>query len=291
MKTIFTLISGLLLNFALMAAPTGFDRKEKSMITVKSIGHGDIRVVVDGKRFDSRSCSLKIRNVRMGYQNIKIYRQRNDGFFERFRNRYELVFNKSIMIKKQSNLVITIDQNERYYIDQKKIKGKENSYGWDKQGKRDRDFEYEREFEWDRDLDRNRDFEENRNIIEDDFEFDFDRDDYKNDFDNDYGYDNRNYKSISDRDFSNVIQSVQKEWFEGNKVKSASQVISGNYFTSLQVKQLLQLFTFESNKLDLAKQAYSKTVDPGKYMSVVGDVFSYNSSRDELFRFIRGNQR
>ena len=277
-----------------MAAPNEFDWKEKSMLTVKSMGQGDIRVVVDGKRFDSRNSSLKIRNVRTGYHSVKIYREKNDGFLDKFRNRYELVFNKSVMVKKNANLIIAIDRMGRHFIDQQKIKGKGNSYGWNKQQNNDRDFERnkdydkDREFERDREFDRDRDFDLNRKS-EEDIEFDFDRDGQNGDYDNDYNYNDRNFKSISDREFSNVMESVKKEWFEGNKVKSALQVISGNYFTSSQVKQLLQLFSFENNKLDLAKQAYSKTVDPVQYMSAVGDVFSFNSSRDELARFIRSN--
>ena len=291
MKTIFTLLSGFLLSFTLMAAPSDFDWKERSMLTVKSMGQGDIRVVVDGKRFEPRKQSMTIRNIQTGYHNVKIYRQKSDGFFNKFKSQYELIFNKSVMVKKHANLVITIDRMGRHYIDQQKTKGNGNSYGWNKQQNNDRDFERNKDFDKDREYEKNRDFDRDMKSDDDNYEFDFDKDGHNGDFDNDYGYDNRNFKAINDREFSNVLQSVKKEWFEGNKVKSASQVISGNYFTSSQVKQLLQLFTFENNKLDLAKQAYSKTVDPGRYMSVVGDVFSFNSSRDELSRFIRGNQR
>jgi DNA invertase Pin-like site-specific DNA recombinase len=59
-----------------------------------------------------------------------------------------------------------------------------------------------------------------------------------------------------------------------------------SYFTSQQVKELLQLFTFENNKLELAKYAYRNTVDKRTYF-IVNDVFSFGSSRDELARFIR----
>ena len=46
------------------------------------------------------------------------------------------------------------------------------------------------------------------------------------------------------------------------------------------------LFGIESNKLNLAKQAYANTVDKRNY-SIVNDAFNFNSSKDELARFIR----
>ena len=70
-------------------------------------------------------------------------------------------------------------------------------------------------------------------------------------------------------------------------MKSAQYIISNNFLTSMQVKQMIHIFTFENNKLDLAKQAYSKTVDQRNFLSTVDDEFSFSSSRDELARFIR----
>ena len=91
---------------------------------------------------------------------------------------------------------------------------------------------------------------------------------------------------MNDFEFNRVLGSIGKEWFETNKEKSAIQIIHTNYFTACQVKQMLQLFSFDNNKLDLAKQAYSKTVDQKNYF-MINDVFSFNSSKDELARYIR----
>ena len=56
-----------------------------------------------------------------------------------------------------------------------------------------------------------------------------------------------------------------------------------------QVKEMLLLFSFENNKLELAKQAYASTVDKRNY-SMVYDVFSFNTSKTELDRFIQGRR-
>ena len=71
-------------------------------------------------------------------------------------------------------------------------------------------------------------------------------------------------------------------------MKSATQIINTNYLTSEQVKEMLQLFSLENNKLSLAELAYDRTVDKRSYF-VVNDVFSYSSSKDELARYIRNH--
>jgi hypothetical protein len=93
---------------------------------------------------------------------------------------------------------------------------------------------------------------------------------------------------MSDYEFDRVLDNISKERFENNMLRSATQIINSNYFTSQQVKELLQLFGFENNKLDLAKLAYDKTVDQRNF-SIINDVFSYSSSRDELARYIRNH--
>ncbi|MBS1577750.1 MAG: DUF4476 domain-containing protein [Bacteroidetes bacterium] len=110
--------------------------------------------------------------------------------------------------------------------------------------------------------------------------------------DNDYGRweDNKSYSSyaspISDREFNQVMSSMQKEWFENNRMKSASYIISNNFFTADQVKDMISLFDSEANKLEIAKQAYANTVDKENYRCVM-NALDYKSSKEELARFIR----
>jgi hypothetical protein len=49
---------------------------------------------------------------------------------------------------------------------------------------------------------------------------------------------------------------------------------------------MMLLFTFEDNKLEVAKYAYRKTVDNRNYV-MVNDAFTFSSSRDELAKYIR----
>jgi len=97
--------------------------------------------------------------------------------------------------------------------------------------------------------------------------------------------DNVYSKAIDNNEFDRVLWAISKENFETNRMTSAEQIIGGNYFTTAQLRQLLGLFNFEGNKLQLAKLGYDRVIDQGNYYSL-SDMFGFNSSRDELARCI-----
>ncbi len=257
MKTIFTLFASLLLSISLFAA----DAKPKSMLTVKSLDRGDIRVVVDGRRFEPGTSSVVINGVDAGYHTIKIYREKAPGLFKMAGRKFEMVYNTSISVKPRTSMSITIDRLGRAIISESKI-----FIG----NKRDNDWGHQRD---DKDWDRDRN---------NDHEYDFDHDGKFGDYDVNFGYG----KAMSDREFNQVVQAISKEWLETNKLKSATHVVTTNSLNAAQVKELVLLFGFESNKLQLAKDAYMNTVDKKNY-SIMYDVFSFSSSKDDLARFIR----
>lgn len=92
-------------------------------------------------------------------------------------------------------------------------------------------------------------------------------------------------KAMSNNEFDRVLWAINKESFETNKMRSAEQVIGTSYFTTGQLKQLLHLFNFETNKLQLARLGYDRVVDQSNY-NTLSDLFSYNSSKNELAQCI-----
>lgn len=98
----------------------------------------------------------------------------------------------------------------------------------------------------------------------------------------------KDYQAISSRDFEQFKQAIKAESFSDTKLKMAKQFIAGNRFTSTQVKEIVQLFSFEEAKLDVAKYAYPYTVDKGNYVFVAG-AFSFSSSKEELMDYIKKN--
>ena len=106
-------------------------------------------------------------------------------------------------------------------------------------------------------------------------------DDYRNG-----GYNNGYRQAMNDNDFNQLVGKIKSQWFGNGKMKTARESIPQYYFNTTQVRQLLQIFSSENDKLELAKLAYANTVDPRNYSSLY-DVFAYQSSRDELERYVR----
>jgi hypothetical protein len=244
------------MSIALFAA----DARPKSALTIRSLESGDIRVVIDGRRFESNKSSMMIRDLEPGYHQVKVYRERSNGRFNIFGRRYEVVYNASLMVKPRTHVRISIDRLGRASVDERRTH------------KSGRDV---RDWDGDRNQDRNDDWDGR-----DDYEFG--RGGKFGDYDTNYGFE----RGMDDREFRQLLSSIDKEWLETNKLKSATHVVRTSNLTSAQVKQLVLLFNFENNKLELAKQAYQTTVDKRNYY-IINDAFSFNSSREELARFTR----
>jgi len=226
------------------------DAKPKSMLSVRSAGNEDIRVVLDGKRFEPNDNALIIQNLESGSHSIKVYRQRSTGYYTILGKRYELLYNTMINIRNKTHVLISIDRNGRTTMQESSLRnGRGNNDWYD-----GRDYNYDRDGQW-------------------------------GDYDSNNGY----ARAMDSREFSRVLQSMDKEWRESNKIKSATQVAKANNLSTSQVVQLMQLFNMEEYKLELAKVAYANTIDKQNY-SRVSDLLSFSSSKTELSRFIRNSR-
>ncbi|MEE4176530.1 MAG: DUF4476 domain-containing protein [Bacteroides sp.] len=94
---------------------------------------------------------------------------------------------------------------------------------------------------------------------------------------------------MSPQTFGRLKATLVSIRFENSRLDLARQAVSNNHVTSAQVRELMDLFSFESNRLKLAKMAYAHTVDPRNFF-VVHQAFRFSSSSRELNRFIASNQ-
>ncbi len=241
-------ISTLFTFFFMSFAVVAAETKTRSMLTVQSAGGADIVVVLDGKRFEPRGNSLVIQDIHAGRHTIKIYRERNKGVFSVLGKKYDMVYNTSLQLSNRTHLKINIDRNGYASVAETKLI-LQNGKGWGH-----------------------------------DVPFDYNRDGTWNDYDYDRG--NARARAMSDGEFRNVLQAISREWLESNKLKSAVQIVKNNYLSTVQVREMLLLFGFENNRLELAKQAYLNTVDRRNYSDLY-TLFSFNSNRLELERYIR----
>jgi len=86
--------------------------------------------------------------------------------------------------------------------------------------------------------------------------------------------------------FSNAKKSIASKSFDESRLTIAKQIIGSNCLLCSQIKELLELMSFESTKLDLAKFAWHHTLDKGNYY-LLNDAFTFESSISELNKYIQ----
>src|ERR1041385_8843012 len=95
---------------------------------------------------------------------------------------------------------------------------------------------------------------------------------------------------MKDAEFNSVYRDVQNRFGVGAKMSALTNDFANAnyYFTTAQVRQLIQLVSSESNRLQLAKDAYDNIVDQANF-SQLYDLFS-SRSRNELEAYVRNSQ-
>lgn len=246
MKKIFTLFIASLFSLSLLA----FDGTRLSISSVSA--SKELKIEIDGRKFAMKNNSITIGYMGDGYHQVKIFRDskkngNGNGNGNGFGRREDIVYNGSIILKRGFHTDITINRFGKVLIDERRI---DRNDDW-----------YQEEDEY---YDNNGNGNGNGN-----------------------GGWNGGYSNVMQaREFETLKESLRKEWFESNRLQSVKFIIDKNNFTTQQVKELMLLFTFENNKLEIAKYAYSKTVDKQNYYQV-NEVLTFNSSKEELARYIR----
>ena len=97
--------------------------------------------------------------------------------------------------------------------------------------------------------------------------------------------------AMSDAAFVQVYNKARAHFFQKNTVADVQAAFTNtaHYFSTEQVRSLLQLVTAETTRLELAKLGYARTVDPLYYYSLA-DLFTVQANRTALENYIRSKQ-
>lgn len=251
MKKIFTLLLGSVFSLSLLA----YDGTRLSISTVTN--NMDLKVEIDGKRFTMQNNSITVGNLSEGSHQLKIYRDKKRNAWGFGRRGEDVIYSSYVYLKRGFHSDILVNRFGKVFVDEQRIDANNDRYNEDDRRYNDQDNNY--------------DNGNNGN---------------NNNGNNNNGWNNGYGNVMNDREFNDIKEQIRKEWFENNRLTSAKVIIDKNNFTTQQVNDLMLLFTFENNRLELAKYAYRKTVDKQSYFQV-NDALTYSSSKDELARFIR----
>jgi len=95
---------------------------------------------------------------------------------------------------------------------------------------------------------------------------------------------------MSETDFRSAKSSISSSNFDDTRANTFKQIVSSKCVNTKQVKEMLQVFSFDETKLEMAKYAYTYVADPSNYYTV-NDIFSFSSSKDELSEYVMSHQR
>ena len=231
----------------------------RSGLSIRLFDNSEIEVHFNNQKFYN-SNSYTISNIRSGNHDLRVYRLREgrNGNLQR-----TLFFSRSIFIPNNTFVEAMIDRNRSLIILSERTTGNHgNNYGNNHGGNHNNNYGNNYGGNYGNNHGGN----------------------YGNNYGGHYGNHNR---PMGDYEFSMLKNTVASQSFDSRKLSVAKSALAHNRILSRQALELVQLMSFESNKLSLAKFAYDSTIDKGNYF-IVNNAFSFSSSVDELHRYIHG---
>ena len=234
------------LLLAIFISLASFATPVQSKLRITVVGNRDVEVMVDNSRYQSNDNSVLIHTLQPGSHTIKVYSLKRNQRRNTWGNNSQLLYSSTVYVRPGYFVGITIDRNGRATFDERAI------------GNR-KDDRYNRDDRYD---ERNDRYDTER----------YDRNEYN--------------RPVTEQSFSSIVQTIRREYSENSRLMLAKQIIDRNHFTSDQVKYMMQLFSSENSRLEIAKYAYRYTTDQRNYY-VVYDALSYSNSKEQLADYIR----
>lgn len=91
--------------------------------------------------------------------------------------------------------------------------------------------------------------------------------------------------TMDNQQFYEALTAIKQATFSETQLQMANMILSNAWLTTSQITQIIDIFSFEDTRLQFAKQAYYKCVDPQNYFRVFNS-FYFSSSKDELSAFL-----
>ncbi len=91
--------------------------------------------------------------------------------------------------------------------------------------------------------------------------------------------------SLDEQEFKTILAQLQKETMESKRLLTAKYVANNNCLLTLQVQEMIGLFRFENNKVELAKFGYHHVSDKENYPLLI-DSFKFLTSKQEIKEYI-----
>lgn len=235
------------LSLFLMIALITYAQNDYGRMSFTNLGTRPIWVEVDNKRYDDRNGAILIRNLPRGYYSVRIYR--TGGNNQDFFSKNQVLYNSNVLVNAQYHVDIVVNLFGKVFVDELSMNHRDYDPGQFGGGGID--------------------------------------------YPGNPGYPgqpgdrpDRWHNQISPQSFSKLKEAINKEPFEKDKIRLIKQSMDLAYFSVDQVKELLLLFPFDDERLELAKYAYGCTINKVDYFQI-NEVFTFDKSKEKLATYTR----
>ncbi|MBL4669106.1 MAG: DUF4476 domain-containing protein [Flavobacteriales bacterium] len=250
MRKIFLTFGLALLGSVLFAHHNSYGVKNNSDLNIKMWDNSSFTITLD-HHISERTRNFSLKNVKPGSHYVKIVKKKKNhhghgGFVQ-------TIYKGYINVPSKRKVFVKVEGRNRLSF--KFFKKKNNHHHGNHYGQSNH---YE---EWDNGC-------------------------QSNNYDN-YGENDHHYGPVvmAEYKFNQLINAIQNTSFDKAKLQIAKQAIAANNVNAQQVGIIMEQFTFESNKLKFAKNAYRKTIDKENYF-IVNNAFTFSSSISKLNEYI-----
>jgi hypothetical protein len=91
---------------------------------------------------------------------------------------------------------------------------------------------------------------------------------------------------MTESDFQVSVAVIYNAPFEANRASSAKKMVETHCLTCRQIAEVMNIASYESSRLSIAKAAYLHCYDPENY-DVVKDVLNTTKAKEDLDQYIR----
>src|SRR5215213_9973222 len=110
MNKLYSLMLILFISVAAFAA----DRPRSGRLTITTFDNSDIRVEIDGRRYNSNDNYVRINNINSGYHGVQVFRRQSSGVFGGSRER--LVYSSNLYVRPEFQIDVLIDRSGRAQV-------------------------------------------------------------------------------------------------------------------------------------------------------------------------------
>lgn len=264
MKTILKNI-GVLLLLVVLSIQT-----EAAILKIRDGEGRRIVVTINGKRFQKVGKVLTINNVPPGNANIKVYRYQPYG---NGMANADLIYRGSLFVRYNYIYRCTVDDYEGMDVQEFCCINNNGVFNYNNNMNNNFGFYDDHDHDW---------------------EDEFWCGNHPNNQNNPNGNWNNNQNNWNNNNNFNVMNvntfaafknTLRNNNFDSGRLTIMKSQLNNSRITAAQLRELVEIFSFESSKLDAAKYGASRVVD-GSNLFLIYDVFDYESSRTAFANYV-----